>query len=185
MPVDDRVFEARAAALQAAAVLHGPLVLLPGVDRAVTEYATQLAIRRLADQLAAYLLGTARLHLIPGPVVDEAEDVPIGTPTHQEDVAMTQLNTGQKFRVTVDTEDAAGYDTAETIEWSIDNGDVATLIVSEDTRSVEVVSGAPGSAVLTASITSLDPPLSATLAVDVVPAGTATIELVAGDVVDE
>ncbi|MFI6496924.1 hypothetical protein [Nonomuraea typhae] len=96
-----------------------------------------------------------------------------------------QMNTGQKVTVTCDTEDAAGYDTVETIDWSLDNADVATLQVSEDTRTCTVVSGAPGSAVLTATITSMDPPLSATLAVDVVPAGTATIELVPGEPMDE
>jgi hypothetical protein len=85
--------------------------------------------------------------------------------------------------VSVDTEDAAGYDTMETIEWSIDNADVVSLVVAENTRSVEVISGAPGSAVLTASIPALG--LSATLAVDVVPAGTATIALIPGDPVDE
>ena len=96
-----------------------------------------------------------------------------------------QMNTGQKFSVTADTEDASGFDTPETIAWSIDNADVAVLSVSADTKTCEVVSGAPGSAVLTATVTSLDPPLSATLAVDVVPAGTATINLVAGDPVSE
>jgi len=94
-----------------------------------------------------------------------------------------QINTGQQVTYEADTEDAAGYDTVETIEWSVDNGDVAVLRVSEDTRSCTVVSGAPGSAVLTARIPALG--LEVTEAIDVVPAGTATVKLVAGDVEDE
>jgi hypothetical protein len=160
--------------------LHGPLVLLPGIDRAATEHAAQEAIRRLADGLAAYVLGTTRIHLTPGPVVDEASGNPAETTPGGEKM---QINTGQQVTYTADTEDAAGYDTVENIEWSVDNGDVVALRVSEDTRSCTVVSGAPGSALLTARIASLG--LEVTEAVDVVPAGTATIKLVAGDVEDE
>lgn len=137
-------------------------------------------LRRTADVLAAWLGGTTRIRLIPGPITDEGSDVPTGTPTEGE---IMQLNTGQKTSYTVDTEDASGYDTTEAIEWSIADEAVATLTVSEDGRSATVVSGAPGSTVLTARVTGLD--LSATEAIDVVPAGTATIRLVAGDVVDE
>ncbi|MEV0584121.1 hypothetical protein [Nonomuraea sp. NPDC050310] len=171
----------RAAALAAAVEMHvalGTHHLQLGVDREETTTEAENAIRVTASKFAAWLAGTARMHLIPGPVVDEAT----GETIH-EGVDPMQMNTGQKFTVECDTEDAAGFDTVESIEWSIDNADVATLQVSEDTRSCTVVSGAPGSAVLTASIAALG--LSATLAVDVVPAGTATIELVAGDVVDE
>ncbi len=96
---------------------------------------------------------------------------------------MTQLNTGQQFSLVADTEDASGYDTPETVEWSVDNPDVASLTVSEDGKTATIVSGAPGTATVTATLPNLG--LSATHAVDVVPAGTATINLVAGDVVDE
>ncbi|WP_326828668.1 hypothetical protein OIE13_22240 [Streptosporangium sp. NBC_01810] len=178
MPLTDRA-QARAAALQAAAVLHGPLTLLPGVDRQVSERAVQESIRRLADGLAAYVFGTTRIHLTHGLVVDEASGIPAETSEGEN----MQLNTGQQVTYTADTEDAAGYDTVENIEWSIAPESAATLSVSEDTRSCTVVSGAPGSAVLTARITSLG--LEVTEAIDVVPAGTATIKLVAGDVEDE
>lgn len=173
----------RIAALRSAVDMHANLglTLLPGVDRDITIRQAELAIRRTADVFAAWLAGTKRLHLIPGPAVDETTGATTGIHITQGDIV--QINTGQKFPINVDTEDAAGYDTTVAIEWSIDNADVATLVVAEDTRSVEVISGAPGSAVLTASIPALG--LSATLAIDVVPAGTATIELVAGDPVDE
>lgn len=172
----------RAAALEQAVRLHtslGTHRLLPGVDAEETTATSVALIRDTAEDFAAFICGTRRIRLTPGPVVDEATGATIST--DQGDPM--QINTGQKFSVECDTEDAAGYDTIEQIEWSIDNEAVATLQVSDDTRSCTVVSGSPGSAVLTARIPAMD--LSATLAVDVVPAGTATIELVPGDVVDE
>lgn len=185
MALSDRA-ATRAAALTAAIETHlivGDLRLRLGTGRDEAVAHAETAIRRTADVYAAWIAGTTRIRLIPGPVMDEAAGAPAGASTHGENMA--QLNTGQKFDVTADTEDAAGYDTNETIEWSIDNADVASLQVSEDGKTCTVVSGAPGSAVLTASLPNLDPPLSATLAVDVVPAGTATINLVASDPVAE
>ena len=175
---------ARIAALQAAVTTHVRILrLCPGVDRAATIAQAETDIRHTADTYLAWLRGTVRLRLTPGPIRDQATGLPTGTPAPEGETM--QINTGQKFDVTADTEDAAGYDTPETIAWSIDNEEVATLTVSEDTHTCTVTSGAPGSAVLTATVTSMDPPLSATLAVDVVPAGTATIELVPGEPVDE
>ncbi|MFI7470511.1 hypothetical protein [Nonomuraea sp. NPDC049646] len=173
--------QGRAAALDAATRLHTALglVLCPGVDRDVTARQAETAIRRTADTFAAWLAGTTRIRLHPGPPVPEQANNTVESSLEET----MQMNTGQKFSVECDTEDAAGFDTVETIAWSISDPNVAALTVSDDTRTCTVVSGAPGSAVLTASIESLG--LSATLAVDVVPAGTATIELVPGDVVDE
>lgn len=186
MPLSERA-AVRAAALTAAIETHlivGDLRLCLGTGRDEAVANAETAIRKTAETYAAWIAGTTRIRLIPGPVVDEATGAPAGA-TNQGDNTMAQLNTGQKFDVTADTEDAAGYDTNETIEWSLDNPDVASLTVSVDGKTCTVVSGAPGSAVLTASLPNLDPPLSATLAVDVVPAGTATINLVASDPVSE
>jgi hypothetical protein len=129
--------------------------------------------------LAAWLGGTKRISLTPSPVADEGSTVPNGTNTGGN----MQLNTGQQVTYTADTEDASGFDTTEVIEWSVDEPSVAVLTVSEDTRTATVVSGEPGSTILTAKISSLG--LLVTEAIDVVPAGTATIKLVAGDVEDE
>ncbi|MBB4935986.1 hypothetical protein FHR32_000291 [Streptosporangium album] len=153
----------RMAALEAALKVHGQPV---GLDE----------LRRTADVLAAWLGGTTRLSLAPGPITDEGS-------TAQQEGTIVQITTGQKVSYTADTEDASGFDTVESIEWVTNEPTIITLKVSEDTRSCEVVSGAPGSAVLTARISSLG--LEVTEAIDVVPAGTATIKLVAGDVVSE
>lgn len=95
--------------------------------------------------------------------------------------------------LSADPQDAAGYDVDVPIGFAIDNTTVATLEDvlladgSTDPKSKWVVSGAPGSAVITVSVpTAPDmPDLTATLAVDVVPGGVATVTLVAGDPVDK
>lgn len=56
-----------------------------------------------------------------------------------------------------------------------------------DPKSKWVVSGAPGSAVVTVSVPTMPdmPDLTATLAVDVVPGGVAIVNLVTGDPIDK
>lgn len=170
--------EQRKAALDAAVRLHGPAFLQPGIDADATYTAHVDRVLDTATRFTHWLGGTTRLRLTPGPVL--AEDA--GHQPEGEN-AVTQLNTGQQFTLTADTEDASGYDTPERVEWSIDNTEVASLTASEDGKTATIVSGAPGTATVTATLPDLG--LSATHAVDVVPAGTATINLVAGDVVDE
>lgn len=174
----------RIAALQAAVTTHvslGSLMLCPGVDRADTIAQAETDIRHTADTFLAWLQGTVRLRLTPGPIQDQSTGAPTGSPVPEGDTM--QLHDNEKCTITADTEDAKGFDTVESIAWSISDEAVAGLVISEDTRSCTVVAGAPGSAVLTADIPSLG--LSATLAIDVVPGGTATIELVPGEVSEQ
>ena len=105
-----------------------------------------------------------------------------------------QINTGQKFRLTADPEDAAGYDVDVPITFTVRGNAVATLVEYADPvtgdidpKSRWVVSGAPGSTVITVAVPTGAglPDLTATLAVDVVTAGVATVELVAGEAVEE
>lgn len=180
MPLSERA-AVRAAALTAAIETHlivGDLRLCLGTGRDEAVANAETAIRKTAETYAAWIAGTTRIRLTAGPVVDQSSGVPTGTSNQGDNMA--QLHDNEKFTVTADTEDAKGFDTAEVIEWTIDVPEVASLTVSDDTKSVEVVAGSPGSAVLTANVPALG--LSATLAVDVVPGGTATIELAVGDV---
>jgi hypothetical protein len=104
-----------------------------------------------------------------------------------------QIVDTQKFQLTADPQDAAGYDVDVAIAFTIDNPAVATLADvmrddgTADPKSKWVVSGAPGSAIVTVSVptTEGNPDLTATLAVDVVPGGVATVNLVTGDAVDK
>ncbi|WP_147269057.1 hypothetical protein [Sphaerisporangium album] len=171
----------RIAALQAAVDTHvrlGSLTLCPGVDRAATIAQAETNIRRTAQTYLAWLQGTVRLRLIPGPIRSQSTGAPTGTPIPEGETV--QLHDDEEITYTVDTEDAKGFDTPETITWSVDNPEVATLRVAEDTRSADVIAGVPGSATVTASIPALD--LSVTEAIDVVPGGTATIKMVPGEV---
>lgn len=104
-----------------------------------------------------------------------------------------QIVDTQKFQLTADPQDAAGYDVDVPITFTIDNAAVATVADvtlddgTTDPKSKWIVAGAPGSAVVTVSVptTEGNPDLTATLAVDVVPGGVATVQLVTGDAVDK
>lgn len=104
-----------------------------------------------------------------------------------------QIVDTQKFQLTVEPEDAAGYDVDVPITFAIDSTTVATLedvLMADgtaDPKSKWVISAAPGSAVVTVSVptTPDNPDLTATLAVDVVPGGVATVALVTGAAVDK
>jgi hypothetical protein len=96
---------------------------------------------------------------------------------------MAQMNTGQKILLDVTTEDAAGFETDIAVAWTVDDPTVATLMPVEGRPQDRwAVSGAPGSTVAHAVVTLEDAStLEATIALDVVPAGTVLIEIVAGD----
>lgn len=144
------------------------------------------AILRRADRFYGWLMGTTRSVLRIGPVVGEASD--IRQPQHSAtEGEIVQLNTGQKFSIALDTRDASGYATDATVEWSISDPSIATLVLDEsDDQKGWVISGAPGSTVLSATIVDADPALPpATLAIDVVPAGTATVVITTGPPVPE
>jgi hypothetical protein len=138
-----------------------------------------------ANRFYGWLMGVTRLVLRVGPVVGEGSDVE--EPKHPASEGETvQINTGQKFSVTVDTRDAAGFPTDATVEWTIADESVATVTHDDaDDQKGWVVSGAPGSTTLRVRVTDVEPPLEATLAVDVVPAGTATVEIATGPAVPE
>ncbi|WP_405490457.1 hypothetical protein [Nocardia sp. NBC_00511] len=104
-----------------------------------------------------------------------------------------QIVDTQKFQLTADPQDAAGYDVDAAISFSVDNSAVASIVDvtlddgTIDPKSKWIVSGQPGSAVVTVSVPTSEgnPDLTATLAVDVVPGGVAIVNLVAGDAVDK
>lgn len=143
------------------------------------------AILMRADRFYGWLVGETRIILRVGPVVGEESDAT--EPTHPvEEGETVQINTGEKFSVAIDTRDAAGYPTDATVEWTIADETIATVQVdAADDQKGWVISGAPGSTVLTVRVTDVEPPLEATLAVDVVPAGTATVQINAGPAVPE
>lgn len=143
------------------------------------------AILKTARRFYGWLTGSASLALLAGPIVSEPSttDEPKVPVAEGETV---QINTGEKFSVAIDTRDASGYPTDATVVWSVADELVATVVLDEgNDQAGWVISGAPGSTVLTVTVTDVEPPLVATLAVDVVPAGTATVQITAGPAVPE
>lgn len=138
-----------------------------------------------ANRFYGWLAGVTRLILRIGPVVGESSD--IGWPRNPApEGEIVQINTGQKFSVAIDTRDAAGYETDAVVEWSVADESVATVVLDEgDDQKGWVISGAPGSTVLTVTVTDAPDLPPATLAIDVVPAGTATVQINTGPAVPE
>lgn len=171
----------RIAALREAAGTFAPTLPEPGE---YTDSATKVMLER-ANRFYGWLAGVTRLIVRVGPAVGEESDVT--WPKHNaSEGEIVQINTGQKFSVAIDTRDAAGYPTDATVEWSIADETVATVVLDDgDDQKGWVISGAPGSTVLTVRVTDVTPALEATLAVDVVPAGTATVQINAGPAVPE
>jgi len=97
---------------------------------------------------------------------------------------VAQLRDTEQFTLSVDVSDAKGApipDQAgsdDNVGWSVDDGDVATLQVSEDSRQCTVVAGNVGSAVVTVTLGDL----SATLAVDVIPGTAARLVINEGSI---
>lgn len=143
------------------------------------------AILQRADRFYGWLVGETRIILRVGPPVGEESDVT--WPKHNADEGETvQINTGEKFSVAIDTRDAAGYPTDATVEWSVADETVATVVLDDgDDQKGWVISGAPGSTVLTVTVTDAPDLPPATLAIDVVPAGTATVQVNTGPAVPE
>lgn len=168
----------RTTALTAAVAFHAAvddLGLRVGVDGAETVRLDEIAVLNTAETFLAWLRGPASIHLLAGAVLDQTTGLPTGTLIEGDSV---QIHDNEQFDLTVDTKDAKGFETQDQVTWSSSDETVAALVVAEDTRTATVVAGTPGSAVITVS----DGALSVTEAVDVVPAGTATIAVVEGPV---
>jgi hypothetical protein len=168
----------RADALRAALDLNiaaGGLSLHCGVDRAETLRADAAAVLDTAETFLAWLRGPVRIHLHPGLVVDQTTGLPSGT--HIQG-APVQIHDNEQFTVTAEADDAKGFPTGDPIAFTSSDESVFTVVAGDDPSTITVVAGVPGSAVLTAT----DGEITATLAVDVVPAGAATVALTTGDV---
>lgn len=181
MATPDERLDLRIAALREAAGTFATTLAEPG-SQSDTETAAML---ERANRFYGWLVGVTRLIVRVGPVVGKDSDVTWPKRSTEEGETV-QINTGEKFSVAIDTRDAAGYPTDATVEWSIADETIATVTHDDaDDQKGWVISGAPGSTVLTVRVTDVEPPLEATLAVDVVPAGTATVQINAGPAVPE
>lgn len=121
-----------------------------------------------ADQYAAWVARRTpvRMKVTAGDVTEQKERIPM------------QMHDNEQFTLSVTESDAKGFPVIDAVEWTVDNAEVVSLVVSEDKQSCLVVAGVPGSAVITIT----DGALSATEAVDVVAGAAALISIQEGTV---
>lgn len=135
-----------------------------------------------ANACFRFLGGPIVFTLIIGPIVDQSTGRPTGNITKGSPV---QLHDDEKVTFSVAETDAKGFDVpddpttaADDVTWTLDNASVGALTVSTDTRSCDFVAGSVGSGILTVASGGL----SATVAVDVIPAGAVALTVTAGAV---
>jgi len=200
MPLDDRRIRVsneqlrlnRVAALKAALSMHasirGDLGLERGEDRKDTFTQDELEIRQTAETFAAWLNGTARIRIVPGPIINQ-DSGQQRSPLPFTGANVSQIHDNENTSFTVKTEDGKGFETADAITWALtpDDGTVLTWSPSADGRTINVSAVAPGSVAGTVTDTqAFGPdgvtPLSATFTIDVLVGGTATITVEQGAV---
>jgi hypothetical protein len=142
---------------------------------------SDLYVRRTASVIFNWLSGPVVMRLTVGPVCDQVTGQPTGKTVGGP---VAQLRDTEQFTLSVDVSDAKGASipdqagSDDNVGWSVDDGDVATLQVSEDSRQCTVVAGNVGSAVVTVTLGDL----SATLAVDVIPGAAARLVINEGSI---
>jgi hypothetical protein len=161
----------RVAALAIAALLDPPHCETP------VEAARE--IRHAADVLYVWLTRH-------GPVATFTitADPPVDRPTHGGNPMSLTFPDGQQDTLRVGSiADDRGEAVTDTFTWTVDNGDVLVLTVSDDTQSCLVVPGTvAGSAVVTATADSDG--VSRTFAIDVTTGPVATFEITSDGPVD-
>lgn len=182
----------RVAALEAAVELHatvrGDFHLFPGVDAGVTFDRIETEVRHTAETFAAWLYGTSQLVITQGPIINQ-QTGDSRSPSPAPGDTMAQIHDNEDTSFIVEPKDPKGFPTSgDAITWDInpDDGSVVTKTVSADGLTLSVSAVAPGTVtgrVTDASANGADGnPLSASFTVDVVTAGTATIDIQQGPV---
>lgn len=125
-------------------------------------------------------------HFTFGPVTDQSSGQPTGNTFGG---TMSQLHDDEDVTGRVTARDAKGFEVsddpttdADNITWGLAAGGdgVVTLTVDADSRGFSLSAVAPGSTVLTADIATVRGPRTVTQAIDVIPGGVETLEIVMG-----
>lgn len=191
MALNEQLRLNRVAALEAAVRFHesvGDLKLLCGVGADTTISKGELVVRETATTFLMWLNGATSINLIAGPTINQDTGRITDPPTLTGD-NMAQIHDNENTSFTVKSEDGKGFETADTVTWQIapDDGSVITWSTSEDGKTINVVSVAPGTVSGTVTDTQAfgpdgTTPLSATFTIDVLVGGTATISVEQGPV---
>lgn len=136
-------------------------------------------VTTVAQIFYRWLEGPAVLFLTVDPTTfDQAAPEGPGTPTIRKG-STVQLNDLQQVTLSVAEQDSKGQPVSDSLVWSVDNGDVISLVPSADTQSCLCVAGVDGTATVTVTDNSVNPPLTASDAITVV--SSAATSLVIGE----
>jgi hypothetical protein len=138
------------------------------------------ALRATAAIIYDWYVGPVAIYVTIGTVVNQTTGQPTGTVLKgtpmqlhdDENVDLSVIVASAKGALIADDPSSTGDD----LTWEVDDSTVASLAVSDDTRTCTVRSGVVGSTVLTIGVGNA----SATLAVDVVPGDAALITVSEG-----
>lgn len=89
---------------------------------------------------------------------------------------MLSMNDGQMDTISSSPQDAKGFATTDALTWSVDDGSVCSIMAAADGLSCAVSALKPGSCVVTAT----DGTLSQSVAITIVPAAPASLNLSTG-----
>lgn len=132
-----------------------------------------------------WLEGPAVLFLTVDPTTfDQAAPDGPGMPTIRKG-SIVQLNDLQQVPLSVAEVDSKGQPVADQLAWSVDNGDVISLVPSADTLSCLCVAGTDGTAVVTVTDNSVNPPLTASDTITVVSSAATSLVIAEGTPEDQ
>ena len=138
------------------------------------------ALRATATTIYDWYVGPVAIYVTIGTVVNQTTGQPTGTILKGTPM---QLHDDENVDLSVLVASAKGapiaddpFSTGDDLTWEVTDSTVASLVVSDDTRTCTVRSGVVGSTVLTIGVGNA----SATLAVDVIPGDAARITVSEG-----
>lgn len=142
-------------------------------------------VTTVADIYYRWLEGPAVLFLTVDPTTfDQAAPEGPGTPTIRKGM-IVQLNDLQQVTLSVAEQDSKGQPVADSLVWSVDAGDVISLVPSADTQSCLCVAGIDGTAVVTVTDNSVTPPLTASDTITVVSSAATSLVISEGTPEDQ
>jgi hypothetical protein len=169
----------RATALEQAVSLYSPVGTVPFWASSDVPY----AVLNTADLFLSWLRSGGQPFAVRVIVSEPQPEDDSSPPIMKGHAIMAVMNTSQKIKLTADPEDASGADVDVPVVFTSDNEAVATITdIPEDPKSVFVVSGVPGSAVVTATVTKLDgTEITGTVAIDVTTGDVDHVNIVTGE----
>ena len=132
-----------------------------------------------------WLEGPAFLLVTVDPMTfDQAAPEGPGTPTVRKGTNV-QLTDLQQVTLSVGEVDSKGQPVTDQLVWSVDAGDVISLVPSADTQSCLCVAGTDGTAVVTVTDNSVSPPLTASDTITVVSSAATSLVIAEGTPEDQ